>query len=109
MKAIRSIAILALLTLPAAAWPKDAAPGDNARYQRVIVHGKSLEGNLSGDSPDRQVSVYLPPDYAKATRQRFPVVDGDIVVPEEPGLGVTLDEEVVARFVQYAMQQFGSK
>jgi L-alanine-DL-glutamate epimerase-like enolase superfamily enzyme len=32
------------------------------------------------------------------TRQRFPVIDGDIVVPEEPGLGIELDEAVVARF-----------
>jgi len=32
------------------------------------------------------------------TRQRFPVVDGDISVPEEPGLGVELDEAVVAKF-----------
>jgi L-alanine-DL-glutamate epimerase-like enolase superfamily enzyme len=32
------------------------------------------------------------------TRQRFPVVDGDIRVPEEPGLGVELDETVVARY-----------
>jgi L-alanine-DL-glutamate epimerase-like enolase superfamily enzyme len=32
------------------------------------------------------------------TRQRFPVLDGDIVVPEEPGLGVELDEDVVARY-----------
>ncbi|MFO0876653.1 MAG: mandelate racemase/muconate lactonizing enzyme family protein [Gemmataceae bacterium] len=32
------------------------------------------------------------------TRQRFPVVDGDIVVPEEPGLGIDLDEEVVAKY-----------
>jgi L-alanine-DL-glutamate epimerase-like enolase superfamily enzyme len=32
------------------------------------------------------------------TRQRFPVVDGDIRVPEEPGLGVELDDEVVARY-----------
>jgi L-rhamnonate dehydratase len=32
------------------------------------------------------------------TRQRFPVVDGDIVVPEEPGLGVELDEKVVEKF-----------
>jgi L-alanine-DL-glutamate epimerase-like enolase superfamily enzyme len=32
------------------------------------------------------------------TRQRFPVVDGDIVVPEEPGLGIELDEDVVARY-----------
>jgi L-rhamnonate dehydratase len=34
----------------------------------------------------------------KLTKQRFPVVDGDIAVPEEPGLGVELDEEVVARY-----------
>jgi L-alanine-DL-glutamate epimerase-like enolase superfamily enzyme len=32
------------------------------------------------------------------TKQRFPVVDGDICVPEEPGLGVDLDEEIVARY-----------
>jgi L-rhamnonate dehydratase len=32
------------------------------------------------------------------TRQRFPVVDGEIKVPEEPGLGIALDEEVVARY-----------
>jgi L-rhamnonate dehydratase len=32
------------------------------------------------------------------TRQRFPVVDGDIRVPEEPGLGIELDEAVVARY-----------
>jgi L-rhamnonate dehydratase len=32
------------------------------------------------------------------TRQRFAVIDGDIAVPEEPGLGVDLDEEVAARY-----------
>jgi L-alanine-DL-glutamate epimerase-like enolase superfamily enzyme len=32
------------------------------------------------------------------TRQRFAVVDGDIVVPEEPGLGVDLDDAVVATY-----------
>jgi L-rhamnonate dehydratase len=32
------------------------------------------------------------------TKQRFPVVDGDIRVPEEPGLGVELDEAVVAKY-----------
>jgi L-alanine-DL-glutamate epimerase-like enolase superfamily enzyme len=32
------------------------------------------------------------------TKQRFPVIDGDIVVPEDPGLGVELDETVVERF-----------
>ena len=32
------------------------------------------------------------------TRQKFPVVDGDISVPEEPGLGVEVDETVVAKY-----------
>ena len=32
------------------------------------------------------------------TRQRFPVIDGEISVPEEPGLGVEFNEEVVARY-----------
>lgn len=34
----------------------------------------------------------------KLTRQSFPVVDGWVAVPQEPGLGVDLDEEVVARY-----------
>jgi L-rhamnonate dehydratase len=32
------------------------------------------------------------------TKQRFPVADGDIAVPEAPGLGVELDESVVAKY-----------
>jgi L-alanine-DL-glutamate epimerase-like enolase superfamily enzyme len=32
------------------------------------------------------------------TKQRFPVSDGDITVPEEPGLGVELNEAVVAAY-----------
>jgi len=32
------------------------------------------------------------------TKQRFPVVDGQIGVPEEPGLGVELDEKVVEKY-----------
>ncbi len=32
------------------------------------------------------------------TKQSFPVIDGDISVPEEPGLGVDLNEEIVAKY-----------
>jgi L-alanine-DL-glutamate epimerase-like enolase superfamily enzyme len=32
------------------------------------------------------------------TKQRFPVKDGEIAVPEEPGLGIDLDEEIVAKY-----------
>ena len=44
------------------------------RYERLTVHGKSLEGNLEGDSPDRKVSVYLPPGYDRSPKQRYPVL-----------------------------------
>jgi S-formylglutathione hydrolase len=42
--------------------------------ERIKVHGKSLEGNLEGDSPDRYVSVYLPPGYKTHPKQRYPVL-----------------------------------
>jgi L-alanine-DL-glutamate epimerase-like enolase superfamily enzyme len=32
------------------------------------------------------------------TRQTFPLVDGFVAVPQEPGLGVELDETVVAQY-----------
>src|SRR5437763_2236845 len=32
------------------------------------------------------------------TKQKFPVVDGEVAVPEEPGLGVELNEDVVAKY-----------
>ena len=40
----------------------------------VKVHGKGLEGNLEGDSPDRDVAVLLPPSYATAKNRRYPVL-----------------------------------
>ncbi|MDQ1474069.1 MAG: hypothetical protein QOJ99_5549 [Bryobacterales bacterium] len=42
--------------------------------ERIKVHGKSLEGNLEGDSPDRDVVVYLPPGYRSSGARRYPVV-----------------------------------
>lgn len=42
--------------------------------EHIKVHGKSLEGNLEGDSADRDVIVYLPPSYKKDTTRRYPVV-----------------------------------
>ena len=44
------------------------------KIERIQVHGKSLEGNLEGDSPDRDVFVYLPPSYATQPNRRYPVV-----------------------------------
>jgi enterochelin esterase-like enzyme len=42
--------------------------------ERVQLHGRSLEGNLEGDSPKRDVAVYLPPSYRSNGTQRYPVV-----------------------------------
>jgi enterochelin esterase-like enzyme len=42
--------------------------------EKITVHGKSLEGNLSGDSADRDVYVYLPPGYATDRKRHYPVV-----------------------------------
>ncbi|MDX2150031.1 MAG: alpha/beta fold hydrolase [Bryobacteraceae bacterium] len=50
------------------------AMAQTGTVERVKVHGKSLEGNLSGDAPERDVSVYLPPSYAKEKNRRYPVL-----------------------------------
>ena len=44
------------------------------KLERVKVHGKSLEGNLMGESPEPEVSIYLPASYATDRTRRYPVV-----------------------------------
>lgn len=51
-----------------------AGPVQKGRVETVTVHGRSLEGNLLGESPDREVSIYLPPSYDKDRSRRYPVV-----------------------------------
>ena len=51
--------------------PRVLGPGT---VERIVVHGKALEGNLEGDSPDREVTVYLPPSYATDQARRYPVL-----------------------------------
>lgn len=58
-------------TIPALAQEKASAGG---RVEKIMVHGRSLEGNLEGDSPDRDVAVYLPPTYSREQTRRYPVV-----------------------------------
>ena len=43
-------------------------------FEKIKVHGKALEGNLEGDSPDRDVFVYLPASYGSEPNRRYPVV-----------------------------------
>ena len=50
---------------------KPAPPGT---MQRIKIHGKSLEGNLEGETADPDVSIYLPPGYDMNRNTRYPVV-----------------------------------
>src|SRR5678810_320979 len=53
---------------------KQKAPERPGSMEKITVHGKSLEGNLEGDSPDRDVYVYLPLSYTRNRNQRYPVL-----------------------------------
>jgi len=72
----RRLGLACLLVAAAAGLVLSAAdqPPRHGTVQRIKVHGKSLEGNLEGDSPDRDVSVYLPPGYKSHPEQRYPVL-----------------------------------
>ncbi|WP_246167204.1 alpha/beta hydrolase [Sphingomonas piscis] len=53
----------------------DPVPGaKKVTLQRIKVHSAALEGNLEGNSADRDVIVVLPPSYASSPRRRYPVV-----------------------------------
>jgi S-formylglutathione hydrolase FrmB len=54
--------------------PSSVLHTPSGRIDRITVHGASLVGNLEGDSPDREVLVYLPPSYGKDPSRRYPVL-----------------------------------
>ncbi|MBW8880763.1 MAG: alpha/beta fold hydrolase [Asticcacaulis sp.] len=65
---VAAVPAFALQTAPAASVPAPVG------VDRIKVHSAALEGNLEGESADRDVVVYLPPDYAAHTKKRYPVV-----------------------------------
>jgi enterochelin esterase-like enzyme len=66
--------IFAHLMVVAAIMCAPAAYSKPVTVEKITVHGKSLEGNLEGNSADRSVIVYLPPDYAANPQKRYPVI-----------------------------------
>ena len=77
MKALIATALLALVAAPAAAQNITAPPPpipDGITVEEVKVHGASLEGNLEGNDPNRDVMVVLPPSYRTSPNKRYPVV-----------------------------------
>lgn len=63
--------VLSLLAIAGLMSPLPALAGT---LERITVHGASLENNLSGDSPDREVFVYLPDSYGQQPERRYPVL-----------------------------------
>src|SRR6185312_9064943 len=59
---------------PAPAAPAPAPPPLKGKLERIKIHGKSLEGNLLGETADPEVSIYLPPSYNTERNRRYPVV-----------------------------------
>lgn len=66
--------LIALIVAATALLSAETKPQPKGTVQRIKVHGKSLEGNLEGDSPDRDVTIYLPPGYDANRNHRYPVV-----------------------------------
>ena len=89
-------AVAATPTTPSPSETAQTAPTPqlHGRVLDLAIHGKSLEGNLLGDSPDRTVTIYVPPSYDSAPERRYPVIyllGGYAALPElakQPGLGV---------------------
>lgn len=65
------LSILSLLIIVCAVVSASAQSGAVVKDE---IHAVSLEGNLVGDSPKRKVLVYLPPDYERQKKIRYPVV-----------------------------------
>jgi S-formylglutathione hydrolase len=40
----------------------------------ITMHSKALENNFLGNSPDRKVTIYLPPGYDNALNTHYPVI-----------------------------------
>ncbi|WP_140987027.1 alpha/beta hydrolase [Asticcacaulis tiandongensis] len=68
------VAFPALVTSQAVAQTAAPKVSDGITIERIQVHGKSLEGNLEGNDPSREVWVVLPPGYGTDTSRRYPVV-----------------------------------
>jgi S-formylglutathione hydrolase FrmB len=54
--------------------PPVVAGAKPVAIERIKVHAPSIEGNLGGESADREVLVVLPPGYAANPKKRYPVI-----------------------------------
>lgn len=76
-----ALALLAAITLVPAGYAQvktespPAVPGAKpVTVEHIKVHSAAIAGNLEGESADREVIVFLPPDYEQDKSRRYPVV-----------------------------------
>ena len=50
------------------------AYGQDGRVMHLTIHAASIEKNLVEESPDLSLDIYLPPDYEKKSKKRYPVL-----------------------------------
>ncbi len=77
IRTLLTAAALCALAVPTAAQnitAPDAAVPAGITVQAAMVHGASLEGNLEGNSADREVMVVLPPSYGSDPTRHYPVI-----------------------------------
>ena len=68
-KPLKILTVFSILLLPVISSAQQLG-----HFERIKVFGPSLQGNLSEDDPNRDVSVYLPPGYNNDASKRYPVV-----------------------------------
>jgi enterochelin esterase-like enzyme len=54
--------------------PPPVAGAKAVTVEHIKVHAPSIEGNLEGETADRDVLVILPPSYASSPTRRYPVL-----------------------------------
>jgi enterochelin esterase-like enzyme len=54
--------------------PEPVSGAKPVTVEHIKIHGTALEDNLEGDAVDRDVIVFLPPDYQKDKKRRYPVI-----------------------------------
>lgn len=67
---LSSLATLCLLAL----FASPVAFAQSGTLVREKIHGVSIENSKTGEAPDRDVAIYLPPSYRTSPNKRYPVV-----------------------------------
>jgi len=74
LSALISLAAVPLFAQVQTEVPAPVPGAKPVTVERIRVHSAAIEGNLEGESADRDVIVFLPPSYNQDKHRRFPVV-----------------------------------